>query len=476
VSEAGLALPSGWGATLRRILQQGWPVLVGQWASMAFGVLDTAMTGHASPVALAAMALAVSIYVTVFIGLTGVLHALIPIAAQHFGGRRLAEIGRAWGQAVWLSLGLSVVGGLAMLFPDTWLAMSGDVDPAVRAQVRGYLAMLIVALPAALVFRTVYALNTAVSRPKVVMMINIAGIGFKALFNWLFIYGKFGLPALGAVGAGLSTALVFWISVGLSALVLRRDPFYRQFGLRIGRPDRKTLGELLRLGLPMGGSYLIEVTSFTFMALLVAREGVYATGGHQIMANLVALCFMMPLALGVSTGALTAQAIGSGDPLRARRTGAAGLMISTTGALLTIAAVMLARGPIVQAYTSDAQVAVVALGLLGMLAFFHLFDSLQCMTSYLLRAYKMAVGPMLIQAGALWGIGLLGGWWLAFGPGAGALRGVVGMLMPGAPTGAGTMWLMATFSMAVSSLMLQYVYWRVAARRPATPAVPQPRA
>ena len=118
----------------------------------------------------------------------------------------------------------------------------------------------------------------------------------------------------------------------------------------------------------------------------------------------------------------------------------------------------------------------VALGLLGMLAFFHLFDSLQCMTSYLLRAYKMAVGPMLIQAGALWGIGLLGGWWLAFGPGAGALCGVVGMLMPGAPTGAGTMWLMATFSMAVSSLMLQYVYWRVAARRPAAPAVPQPRA
>ncbi|RZS78487.1 MATE family efflux transporter [Pigmentiphaga kullae] len=475
MTDTGLAPPSSWGATLRRILQQGWPVLVGQWASMAFGVLDTAMTGHASPVALAAMALAVSIYVTVFIGLTGVLHALIPIAAQHFGGRRLAEIGRAWGQAVWLSLGLSVVGGLAMLFPDTWLAMSGNVDPAVRDQVRGYLAMLIVALPAALVFRTVYALNTAVSRPKVVMMINIAGIGFKALFNWLFIYGKFGLPALGAVGAGLSTALVFWISVGLSVLVLRRDPFYRQFGLRIGRPDRKTLGELLRLGLPMGGSYLIEVTSFTFMALLVAREGIYATGGHQIMANLVALCFMMPLALGVSTGALTAQAIGSGDPLRARRTGSAGLMVGTAGALLTIAVVILARGPIVQAYTSDAEVGVVALGLLGMLAFFHLFDSLQCMTSYLLRAYKMAVGPMLIQAGALWGIGLLGGWWLAFGPGAGALGGLVAVLMPGAPTGAGTMWLMATFSMAVSSLMLQYVYWRVAARRQAGPALAQSR-
>ena len=470
-ADAAGALPAGWGATLRRILQQGWPVLVGQWAGMAFGVLDTAMTGHASPVALAAMALAVSIYVTVFIGLTGVLHALIPIAAQHFGGRRLTDIGHAWGQAVWLSLGLSVLGGLAMMFPDAWLAMSGDVDPAVRGQVRGYLYMLILALPAALVFRTVYALNTAVSRPKVVMAINIAGIGFKALFNWLFIYGKFGLPALGAVGAGLSTALVFWISVGASAIVLRRDPFYRQFGLRIGRPDGKTLGELLRLGVPMGASYLIEVTSFTFMALLVAREGIYATGGHQIMANLVALCFMMPLALGVSTGALTAQAIGAGDPLRARRTGSAGLAIGTLGALLTIGVVILARQPIVRAYTSDAEVGAAAVGLLGMLAFFHLFDALQCMTSYLLRAYKVAVVPMLIQAGALWGIGLFGGWWLGFGPGAGALSGLVAMLMPGAPVGAGTMWLMAAFSMAVSALMLQYCYWRVAGRRETEPAL-----
>ncbi|MDX3904333.1 MAG: MATE family efflux transporter [Pigmentiphaga sp.] len=460
-------LPAGWGATLRRILQQGWPVLVGQWASMAFGVLDTAMTGHASPVALAAMALAVSIYVTVFIGLTGVLHALIPIAAQHFGGRRLADIGRAWGQAAWLSFGLALVGGLAMMFPDAWLAMSGDIDPAVRAQVHGYLYMLILALPAALLFRTVYALNTAVSRPKVVMAINIAGIGFKVLFNWLFIYGKFGLPALGAVGAGLSTALVFWISLGISAVVLRRDPFYRPFRLRMGRPDPKALGELLRLGLPMGASYLIEVTSFTFMALLVAREGIFATGGHQIMANLAALCFMMPLALGVSTGALTAQAIGAGDTLRARRTGAAGLGVCMAGALLTIAVVILARQPIVRAYTSDPGVGAVAVGLLGMLAFFHLFDALQCMSSYLLRAYKVAVIPMLIQAGTLWGIGLLGGWWLSFGPGAGALAGVVAGLMPGAPVGAGTMWLMASVSMAISALMLQYCYWRVAGRRPA---------
>jgi len=457
----GVTGPATFRRTARLILQQGWPVLVGQWAGMAFGVLDTAMTGHASPTALAAMALAVSIYITVFVGLMGVLHALIPIIAQHFGAGRLDRIGHTWGQGVWLALGLSALGATAMMFPDVWLSMSGDVSPEVREQVSGYLMMLAIALPAGLVFRTVYALNTAVSRPKVVMMINLLGVGLKFIFNWIFIYGNLGAPDMGAVGAGLSTALVYWISLGISAVILVRDPFYRRFSMRIGRPDWKALGELLHLGVPMGASYLIEVTSFTFMALLVAREGVFATGGHQIMSNLAAVCFMMPMALGVATGALTAQAIGAGDYPRARRIGATGLRLAMTGAVLTVLVMLVGRQAIVGAYTNDPKVAMVALGLLNLLTLFHLADALQCMTAYLLRAYKVAVIPMCIQAGALWGIGLTGGWYLAFGPGAGSLAGIVDRFMPGATPGAGSMWLMAAFSMLISGSLLQVWYQRI---------------
>ena len=107
-------------------------MLVSQWAGISFGVLDTAMTGHASPTDLAAMALSASIYITIFVGLMGVVHALIPILAQHFGAGSNAEVGRSWGQGVWLALGLSVVGAILMLFPDVWLSMSGDVAPDVR--------------------------------------------------------------------------------------------------------------------------------------------------------------------------------------------------------------------------------------------------------------------------------------------------------------------------------------------------------
>ena len=190
-------------------------MLVSQWAGISFGVLDTAMTGHASPTDLAAMALSASIYITIFVGLMGVVHALIPILAQHFGAGNNAEVGRSWGQGVWLALGLSVVGAILMLFPDVWLSMSGDVAPDVRERIASYLRALVLAMPAALVFRTIYALGTAVSRPKLVMAINLAAIGVKALLNWVFIYGKLGLPALGATGAGMATAVVSWISLGL---------------------------------------------------------------------------------------------------------------------------------------------------------------------------------------------------------------------------------------------------------------------
>jgi len=126
-------------ALIQRIARLAWPVLVGQWASMMFGVLDTVMTGHASAADLAAMGLSVTIYLTVFVGLMGVLHALIPILAQLFGAGRWRDMGAMWGQGVWLALALSGVGAVFLLFPGLWLSLSGEVEPLVRDKVQAYL-------------------------------------------------------------------------------------------------------------------------------------------------------------------------------------------------------------------------------------------------------------------------------------------------------------------------------------------------
>lgn len=446
------------------ILRQAWPVMISAWAGIAFAVFDTAMVGHTTAADLQAMSLAVSIYITVFISLTGVVHALIPIIAQHFGGQRPEHVSRAWGQGVWMALGLSVVGGLCMVYPDAWLAMSGNVDADVRRRITWYLYALILALPAALVFRTIYALGTAISQPKTVMAINLASIGAKLLFNWLFIFGKFGLPAMGAVGAGLSTALVSWLTLAAGLWAIRRQACFVALRLRLGRPRWADQKELLRLGIPMGGSYLIEVCAFSFMSLLIARGGVYVSGGQQIMANLIALCYMMPMALSISSASLTAQAIGARDAAKARRTGLAGIMLVMIGALTTALILIFGQQAILRAYTDELQVAVVAAALMQIAPWFHFWDAMHCIGSYLLRAYKVAVVPLILQISALTGLGLVGGWWLGFGPGAGSLQPVVNQLMPGAPSGAATMWIMAMIGLAVTAMML-FGWYRHIARR-----------
>ena len=438
----------------KEILRQAWPVLISSWAGIVFGVLDTAMAGHASPADLQAMALAVSIYITVFVGLMGVVHALIPIIAQHFGAQRYLMVGRAWGQGVWMALGLSLVGAVTMLFPDTWLALSGDVAPEVRQGISWYLRALVLALPATLIFRTIYALGTAVSQPKIVMTINVVSVVFKLFFNWLFIFGKLGMPAMGAAGAGLSTAVVGWMTLGAGLWAVYHIPYYAQFKLRLGRPKWADQKELLRLGLPMGGSYFIEIIAFSFMALLVAREGMFVTGGHQIMSNLAALCYMMPMAVSIATASLTAQAIGAGDADLARKIGRAGIIVVLTGALLTAVVLVVGQPFILRAYTDDLKVAALAATLLQILPLFHLCDAMQCVSSYLLRAYKVAIVPLLLQIVALTGIGLIGGWWLGFGPAAGGLQPVLSRIMPGAPVGAGSMWLMAITGLALSAALL----------------------
>ena len=460
------AVPAPW----RTILQQAWPILVSAWAGIIFAVLDTAMVGHTSAADLQAMALGASIYITVFIGLMGVVHALIPIIAQLFGAHRLSDAGHAWGQGVWLALGLSALGSATLLFPDIWLSLSGQVEPEVRRRIAGYLLALAGALPAALLFRTIYAMATAISQTREVMAINLGSIVFKLVFNLWFIFGGWGIPAMGAIGAGLATLLVDWLMLAAGLWMIGRRPAFRALSLRLVRPRLADQKELLRLGLPMGGSYLIEICAFSFMALLVARDGVYASGAQQILGNLIALCYMLPMSLSLSTASLVAQAVGGNDLRLAQSTGRHGILLVLAGAALTDAVLIMGADSIVAAYTDEARVAVLTLALLQIAPWFHFCDAMHCVSSYLLRAYKVAMVPLILQVTSLIGLGLVGGWWLGYGPAAGSLAPIAVRLMPGAPVGAATMWLMAMAGLALTALTLFGWYGRVLrqyARRPA---------
>ena len=440
------------------IFGQARPIFVGQVAVMLYGVVDTVLTGHASATDLAAMGLGTGVYSSVFVSLLGAINALNPIIAQHHGGRRQVAIGASYVQGLWLALLLSIAGGLFLAFPEPWLAWI-QAPPAVEVLVTRYLRVLSLALPASLIFRAIAALNIAVARPQVVMRMQLVGLTLKVVLSYLWIFGGFGLPRLGAVGGATASAIVFWALLVVAWAHTRLDPFYRQFHIRWSWPHWTVLRELVRLGVPMGLSYALEATSFTFITVLVARLGTNVMGGQQIVANLAALCFMVPLSLSVATATLTAHAIGAEDDVGAQRTATTGIRITVIVSTVLALGVWMLRGFIVRLYTSDFTVAAVAQTLVPYLAAFHVFDALQTAVGFVLRAHKRAVAPTVIHAVTLWGVGLVGGYQLAF-------RGLWGL-----PWGVTGMWLMQSVGLALAGLLLLSLYlWlpRMPARRIAT--------
>lgn len=444
---------------LRRIGALAWPVLIGQLAVIGFSTVDTLLVARASPEDLAALSVGSAAYITVFIGLMGVVLAIGPIVGQLFGAGQRAQAGRQLHQATWVALGLAAGGALLLAFPFPFLALA-QATPDMEGRIRGYLLALAVALPAALLVQAYRGFNNAISRPKAVMALQVAGLVLKVPLSTLLVFGApaIGLPALGVLGCGIATAIVMWLQALAAFSVLKLDRFYAPFellGRGLDRPDRRAIGTQLRLGVPMGLSILIEVSAFSLMAVFIARLGVTASAGHQIAANLASVMFMLPLSLSSATMTLVAQRVGAQDPQDARRLAWHGLQ----GALLlsaTVAgAIWLGRHGVVRLYTPDAAIAAVAVPLLAWVAVFHVADAAQGMASFVLRAYRIATLPMLIYAGSLWGLGLGLGFALAFDS-----TGRVPAVWRG-PAG---YWLGATAGLAVAALALCWLMARTVRR------------
>lgn len=401
-----------------------WPVLVGQLAVMMFSTVDTLMMGRVGPQDLAALAVGSAAYVSIFVGLMGVVLAVGPIAGRQFGAADLGGSGRSFVQAQWLALLLCVPGCLVLWFPEPFVALA-QLDAVQAAKVRAYTRPEAFALPAALLFTAFRGFSTSVSRPKAVMTMQLTGLAAKVPLSALLVFGWGPIPAMGVAGCGWATAIAMTAQAIAAQALLRHDGFYKPFHipqLWQTRPHWSELCSLVRLGLPMGGSILVEVTGFTFMAFFIARLGATPVAGHQIAVNLVAMMFMIALALATAAGTLVAQHLGAERKREARIVGRHAMTLAALVAASVGAVVAFAREPIVALYTSNPAAAGAALPLLVWVWFFHLGDALQTVAAYVLRAYQIATLPMVIYVVALWGLGIGGGYFLAFGKnGAGAV-------------------------------------------------------
>jgi len=423
-------------------------VLVGQMAVVGSGVIDTVMAGRLSALDLAAVGVGAAIYITVFMTAMGVLMALTPTVAQHYGAGRYAEIGEDVRQCAWLALLLAVGGTLLLQHPEPFIALA-QLTPAMEEKVRAYLAAVSWGIAPGLAFRIFYGFMSGIGRPRAIMVFNLIGLAAKVPLNALYMYEL----GMGATGCGASTATISWLSAILAWGWCARQADCADYGVlsRLTFPKPRAMLELARLGLPIGLTLLVDVTAFTFMALFIARLGPTMSAAHQVAANLTILVFMIPLSIGHATLVLAGHALGAGDPATARHTGLIGIAFGLVVSTLVACGLWLGAADIAALYTPDAEVRTVAAGLIAIIAIYHLVDALQTVVVNVLRGYKRTVVPMAIYVVSLWGIGLGGGY----------LLGLTDFLGPA--LGAAGFWIAATASLLVAGLAV-FAYFLSVAR------------
>ncbi len=431
----------------RLILRHAVPMLIAQLASMGTMVIDTVLLGHFGTEDLAAVAVGGGIYIAVIFALAGILQAIAPTVAHLKGAGQDGEIAGALQQAFWLALLLAVPGVMFLYHPDALLGLA-DIEPGVETKARAYLSMLAWGMPAALLYRTFFSFSNALGQPRPLMLISLGCTLLHGIVAWLLVTGKIGAEPLGALGCGISNALVGWFALLCGAMHMALSRRLAPYRLVHGwQPPRlRMLRELLRLGLPMGLSSFVEISAFTLIALFVAPLGASVVAGHRIVANLAGICYMLPLALSIATLAQVGQAAGARDWPRARVAAGAGLLLACLLASILGFLLWLSEEALVMASSSDTEVRLVALSLIIYVAVYQVFDALQTVAAFALRGYKITFVPMLVHIVCFWGVGLLGGWWLAY--------------RAASPMGVAGFWIASLASLVLAATLLGGLLWR----------------
>ncbi len=397
------------------ILKHAGTVLAGQLAVVAFGVTDTIIAGQYSPHALAVLSVSSAVYITMYVSLLGVIQALLPMFAEMHGAQKHEKIGELLRQSIYVWLALSVLGALALLSPYLILQWT-QVPIEVQGDVKAYLAILAAALPAALFFRLYSSLNQSIGKPRLVTWIQIAALGAKIPLSILFTFGAGPIQGMGILGCALATVLVSYAMCALALWLLLTKALYEPLAIwqPMSKPQWSTLAQMARLGIPNGLSVLVEVTSFTLMALSIARLGTVATASHQIAANMTALLYMVPLSFSIAISARVSYWIGAKQVAEMRKVLRIGFEFIALEALFFALILLTLSSPISALYARDVAVAQSAAELLMIVGLYHVGDAIQTLCFFVLRSFKVTLLPFLVYGSMLWGVGLTGGYLLAY--------------------------------------------------------------
>lgn len=408
---------SPWGRPLLRrelgeVVRLAWPVVLTHLGMMLMGTVDVMMLGRVSELALAGGALGNSVSFGLLMLPMGILMALDPLVAQAFGAEDHPRVRRDFRQGLILAVILTVPLSLLMWRLDGPLRYLGQ-KPEVVELSAAYLRALIPGNLAFLLFIAVRHTLQAMSVVRPALVAIVAANLVNVVANYTLIFGHFGFPALGVVGSAIATSLSRWAL--LVGLVIAGWPTVRRY-LDGERPwvRPRILGELLRLGAPIGLQISLEMWFFATVALMMGQLGARELAAHQVSLSLVALSFMVPLGISGAAATRIGNAIGRRSWTGARRSAAISLGLGSAVMLISAAAFWFIPRFLARLFTDEPGVVTLAVFLIPIAAVFQIFDGLQVVAFGCLRGSADTRFPAAIAFVGFWLLGLPLGWWLAF--------------------------------------------------------------
>jgi len=406
---------------MSRTLRLAAPLVGGQLAGVGMNFVDTVMAGRLGSVTLGAVAVGSSAWSAIFLFITGVLMIVQASVAHLQGAGRRREMANYVMQASWVALGLAA-GSIVLLRNYGPVLTFLEVQPELVGDALGYLGMLTWGIPGLTLYLVLRFLSEGVGDTRPTLVIGLLGLAVNIPANALLMFGGLGIPAMGARGCALATAIVWWCQLIAMALYLARVRSHRELNLLGGakRPSWTAIRSMLRLGLPIGGSIFLEASMFSVAALLVGSIGTLEMAGHQVALNFAALTFMIPLGIAMATTVRVGHADGRNDPAGVLRASGVGLSLTMISQVISATLMITIPATIAAIYSSEAAVVAIAVELLGFAALFQLSDGVQVSASGALRGLRDTKIPMFLTLVAYWGVGIPLGYWLAiprgFGP------------------------------------------------------------
>jgi MATE family multidrug resistance protein len=385
------------------LLRLAGPLMLGQLAVVGMTVTDIYMAGQVSAETLAALQLGGSIWAMINLLVIGIMIGNSPIIGNFWGAGETHKVRFQFQQAMWLALpmGAAVCGALLL-----GVALLGqlDISEEVYRIARGYLLPYLITgfmFPAFFAFRSTFE---GVGDIRPVMIFNCLAFVLNGILDYIFVFGKLGLPALGGIGAAWATTLVMTFLLLAMAVYgrysknMKRLELYQQFSL----PSMAAIAEILRLGIPIALMIAAEIGFFAIIPMMIAHLGANVLGAHAITNNLDSLAYMIPLGVGQALTIKVSHAQGRKDPVAARQICLTGFKLVFLLAMILGFLKITLRHDFATLFSPDSEVQVIAASLFFFSAALGCFDSMQMASSGALRGFKDARIPLAIQIFAFW--------------------------------------------------------------------------